>query len=210
MNRRMWGLVFWIALVIGSITLLHERASELLTGLSETKIADMAIALILAYGLGITTIVICINVAQEIMAKRHSQPKIFQLTTPSPWSTQSELARVGNKKVFIPHYTVNGKDQAYGFGFEQTNQTEIETRVWNEQGIAQALSVPLDRLMRFAKLPTPSRAEWVGKATMYSDCAKFFASAGLLEPARSGGLRWRNTAPLERRLRWLEAIQTQN
>ena len=208
MNRRMWGLVFWVALVIGSIMLLHERASELLTGLSETKIADMAIALVVAYGLGITTIAVCINISQQFTAKRNSQPKIFQLTTPAPWASPGEMAKIGHKKVFIPHYTINGKDQAYGF--EQPERTEIETRVFDEEGRAQTLSVPLDRLKRFAKLPTPSRAEWVGKATMYSDCAKFFASAGLLEPAKSGGLRWKATSPPERRLRWLEGMEAQN
>lgn len=208
MNRRSWGLAFWMALVVGSIMLLHERASQLLTGLSETKIADMAIAMILAYVLGITTIVVCINVAQQIMTKRNSQPKIFQLTTPTPWASSGEVAKLGHKKVFIPHFTINGKDQA--FGFQQAEHTEIETRVYNEEGMAQTLSVPLDRLVRFAKLPTPSRSEWVGKATMYSDCAKFFAASGLLEPAKSGGLRWRATAPPERRLRWLEGMQPQD
>ena len=208
MNRRMWGLVFWVALVVGSIMLLHERASELLTGLSETKIADMAIALIVAYGLGITTIAVCINISQQFTAKRNSQPKIFQLTTPTPWASQGEVAKLGHKKVFIPHFTNNGKEQAYGF--DQTERTEIETRVYNEEGMAQTLSVPLDRLIRFAKLSTPSRSEWVGKATMYSDCAKFFASSGLLEPAKSGGLRWRPTVSPERRLRWLEGMQPQD
>jgi hypothetical protein len=101
----------------------------------------------------------------------------------------------------VPRFTVNGSAQP--FNMPQHQAPVLQTTIDDDAGINESLTVPLNIAMRFAGLPTPSRAEWTGKRENYSDASKFFNSHGMLDKTSAGGWKWKQEYPLESRKQWL-------
>jgi hypothetical protein len=64
--------------------------------------------------------------------------------------------------------------------------------------------IDIQTLRRFARLHTPSRAEWSGKNETYSQCLAFFRFSGWVQPTNAKGVEWlMHYAKLSRRLTYL-------
>ena len=65
--------------------------------------------------------------------------------------------------------------------------------------------IDVQTLRRFARLHTPCRAEWSGRATAYSECLAFFRFSGWVQQStKANGVEWMmHYAKLQRRLTYL-------
>ena len=113
-----------------------------------------------------------------------------ELPTYRPPTPQLVAPRVIN----VPRYIVAG--QAQPIGAKQVVAPVLQTTVQDDDtGQDVALSIPLNVLMKFCGLATPSRAEWTGKRELYGECAKFYEAHGMLGRQQNGGYKWSETYP---------------
>ena len=81
-----------------------------------------------------------------------------------------------------------------------------QLRTTTQEG--EAVTVPMNYLERFARLKTPSRAEWVGKPTMYGQCAQWFFAQGFTErDPDTNGWKWAKNYDEASRINYLAQFE---
>lgn len=111
------------------------------------------------------------------------------------------------KSIRVPRSTVMNRAVPFGLA-AATNIPILETESDpDETGARERLAVPLNYLIRFAALATPTRNEWVGERARYADCAAWFVAQGMLDQTANGGFAWRREYPAESRRAWLTQFE---
>jgi hypothetical protein len=150
---------------------------------------------------------------RQPLVKEATPRKIF-VQTPSETgdSTNAGLVNFGSSTHDTPTVIVqNGIPRLMDTQEQRKNTAVVEWVDFDERKSQNVYrSIDVQTLRRFARLHTPSRAEWSGKATTYSECLAFFRYAGWVIPATAGnGVEWNFIyKKLQRRLQHLGDLAT--
>lgn len=188
-----------VVIMLATIGLVYLALYELFDGLSPARIAGVVLAGILALAAGILLTLALVN---RLLGRARMTPARHYELQPDEW-TELDTYRPPQEqlpapaRVVVPRYSNMGTAQPWN---APAPKVELQTTTDN----GTTLTVPLRFLLRFASLDGPSRAQWSGKSTTYSDCRNFFRAHGLLDD--SG--KWKPTYPIDSRRRWLEQFDS--
>jgi hypothetical protein len=189
------------AFVVGLLAALYAGLYSLFDGLSTSKVAAMVLFLLVALVGGALLV---IWLAGCVWRTRQGTSACYgkgidgdwqPMEMPDYWPPQARLP--APTVITVPRYATNGTAQPYGM-IRAVKPVELQTI--NQDG--QMLNVPLDKLVRFLSLPTPTRTEWRGKREIYSQCLAFCETHGLLTRTPNGGAAWRAEYPPDSRRAW--------
>jgi hypothetical protein len=199
------ALALIVGSVVGVLAALYGGLYSLFDGLSTARIAGVVLIGVIALVIGV---LLCFWLVGRLWTVRQSTPAHYNQVIPGDWQPAAELPGYrppqmqlpAPRVINVPTYRNQGAAQPY-------NMPQHPVPILQTTTDAGALSVPLDKLMRFLSLPGPRRAEWTGKPEVYGACLAFCVEHGLLTRQSNGGARWKAEYPLEARKSWAEQFE---
>jgi hypothetical protein len=205
-----------VAAVVTTTLFLNTGLAEV-TGDKHSASIITSIVVSFAIGVLLTLLVIYFGAALRPATQTNKeQPPhklfIYNTSDTTQISTSPALTTFGTSTHEAPTVIVeNGIARTLNTSQNQKNTAVIEWVEYDERKSQNVYrSIDVQTLRRFARLHTPSRSEWSGKATTYSECLAFFRFSGWVIPATVGnGVEWNFIYKrLQRRLQHLGDLAT--
>jgi hypothetical protein len=205
MNDSGKTFAFVAAVILATLAAIYGALYMLFDGLSTAHVAGIVLLAVVGLVAGVA---VTLSLVSRLWAVRQSTPRNTNVIDADYWRAydlpnyQSPRVQLPAPRVVnVPRYSYMGTAQPWN---AQSAQAPVLQTTVDDDATGQVeLAIPLDIALKFAGLPTPSRAEWTGKRENYTLAAKFFDVHGMLDKTPNGGWRWKAEYPLESRKQWL-------
>lgn len=183
-----WSLILG-SLCVGAVLVVHSAITGLITAVDTDQLANVLVGYISCFVIGcLITLGLTkfgVNIRGQTIGESKPLPprKLFLTPNSRPTTSSNELAMPVAAEVSHTPRTIlidgvaSFLDDRHPKAATVIEWTEVDTKT--NRSVYK--SVDLQTLRRFARLHTPSRSEWSGKATTYSLCLAFFRHYGWVQ-----------------------------